>query len=433
MRMSAPIANLLAVALAVVPSTAAALLGDELGRPPHVGGSAVGAPSYQADDDDDGDDFPHAGDFPCYLLQRDLSRGRGRADNVTSSAESWVSVLGFHSRTPRAATIPYKTSLDFRSIRSSKKAGKGSFVWTGSYAYLLVFVIPLLVFNYVLTVQYLDRSVKSHLKALVIFTVMSVCYGAVFWIIRGSDEGLQWTLGYLMEYPLSMELVMVYFLALKNHKVPADQTHKAVTLGLYLALFVKLVLLLIMGDLPYPPVLLLLSKVILLWLCGASFLCKSGKEGFDLEEYFWVQLVFRGRLQYKEDGSVFVCECGKLPVTRLAFSIVILMTWELFFALCHTASKGWYVSDPFINLTSTLLGSVSVRAFFFVLQDFVSYMSLSNVSMAVIVMLLGVEVGVNIWVETPLVFPVVVLVVGLAMSALVQRLLPAKALPAPAG
>merc|ERR1719272_2565777 len=67
----------------------------------------------------------------------------------------------------------------------------------------------------------------------------SAIFCACVWQQRGKDDGVAWATGYALEWALSMDNLFVFHLVFKAFSVPNDQALKALRIGIYGAVFFR--------------------------------------------------------------------------------------------------------------------------------------------------------------------------------------------------
>jgi len=66
-------------------------------------------------------------------------------------------------------------------------------------------------------------------------------YDAFVWWYRSSSDGINWVVGYVLEWMLSMENLLMIHLVFTTYKTPANQIHKAVFVGIVGAVLMRLI------------------------------------------------------------------------------------------------------------------------------------------------------------------------------------------------
>merc|ERR1719264_1406799 len=94
-------------------------------------------------------------------------------------------------------------------------------------------VASLLIFDFVLAVRGLEYSLSSHLSVLAFFVICSIAYNFAVLAGRGSDDAIQWTTGWFLEWALSIDNLFFFHLIFQAFKVPDKSANLVLTLGIY--------------------------------------------------------------------------------------------------------------------------------------------------------------------------------------------------------
>lgn len=287
---------------------------------------------------------------------------------------------------------------------------------------VLVATFIILVFDLTLLRQGAKEDFRGHAQVLSFMVLCSVSYGVAVWRYRGAHDGEAWAMGYLLEWALSLDNLFVFHLIFKSFQVPPELAQFALMIGIYGAIVLRVLLILGLS------VLLSLSYWVYAAL-GISLIASGlmalqddddGEDISDLRTVRFFKWLFGRRLQesYGEGGRLFVCDGSGLRVTLLFLVVCIVMVVDVLFALDSAGSKTGIVTDPYINLSSSLLAMLSLRAMFFIVRDMIDHFALLKYGICAILMYIGVGMILQRWVQIPLDVTCGVIVLLFAVSVL---------------
>src|SRR5687768_1551505 len=87
---------------------------------------------------------------------------------------------------------------------------------------------------------------KAHTPSLreasiwsVVWVCLSLLFNVVVWQWKGSEKGVEFFTGYLIEYALSVDNIFVFVLIFTYFKVPPEQQHRVLFWGIIGALVMR--------------------------------------------------------------------------------------------------------------------------------------------------------------------------------------------------
>ena len=255
---------------------------------------------------------------------------------------------------------------------------------------------------------------------------LSLVFNAGVYAFRGSEAGLEWTTGYLLEKTLSIDNVFVILLIFTTFAVPAAFQHRVLFWGIMGALVMRAILIAAAGV-------LLGSLHFLIYVFGA-FLIYTGlqflrKEDHapDMEKHKVVRLarrVFRTTESY-EGQKFFVRRQGLLYVTPLFIVLLLIEFTDLVFAVDSIPAIYAITDDPFIVFTSNIFAILGMRSLYFVLSGYLSGMAYLKPGLAAILVFVGIKMLVIDFYKVPaplsLVVIATILTIAIGASLLVAR------------
>lgn len=256
---------------------------------------------------------------------------------------------------------------------------------------------------------------------------LAILFNIGVYIFQGSDKGLEWTTGYLIEKSLSVDNVFVFLLIFSMFAVPAQYQHRVLFWGIVGALFMRAVLILVGAVLLDSAHFVIYIFGGFLILTGVKFLRDKGDHAPSLERNWLVRLARRVRpvTEAYEGQKFFVRRNGVVLLTPLFLVLLLIESTDLVFAVDSIPAIFAVTDDPFIVFTSNIFAILGLRALYFVLSGYLSGLAYLKPALAAILVFVGTKmVLADVYKIDPLVSLVVIgliLAGAVIASLLVQR------------
>lgn len=288
----------------------------------------------------------------------------------------------------------------------------------------------------VLALLALDLGVfhrKAHAVSLreaaiwtVVWVTLSVLFGAWVWWRNGSELGLQFFTGYVIEYSLSVDNIFVFVLLFSYFAVPAEYQHRVLFWGILAALVMR-------GVFIGLGVTIIEKFGWVLYLFGA-FLVFTGLKMFRHEEIEvrpdknpLVKLCRRW-LPFTPGWvgpKFFVRQNGRLMATPLFLVFVVVNITDLVFAVDSIPAVFAITLNPFIIFTSNICAVMGLRSLYFLLAGAMTLFVYLQQALAVILTYVGIKMLIVHWIKIPtpisLGFIAVTLAVAIVASLTIGR------------
>lgn len=282
-------------------------------------------------------------------------------------------------------------------------------VWTGFIVFICaILAVDLGVFN--------RHDHQPSGREAVVFTgatvVLALCFaGFVFQAYEHQWQGLglrpdsidgrmndghlavvKFLTGYIVELSLSMDNVFVIALIFGHLRVPAKYQHRVLFWGILGALAMR-------GAMIAGGTALVSRYHWVMYLFGAFLVLTSvkmlvTKEKEELPEERWVvrwlNRHFRVTKEFHSNHFVVVRE-GRRWITPLAVALVLVETTDLIFAVDSIPAIFAITTDPFLVFTSNVFAILGLRSLYFGLAGLIQRFRYLNVSLAIILGLVGVK------------------------------------------
>lgn len=247
--------------------------------------------------------------------------------------------------------------------------------------------------------------------------------GWIYWRF-GSEIGLEFLAGYLIEKSLSVDNVFVFVLLFTSFAVPRQLQHRVLFWGIFGALVMRIVFILF-GALLLQRFhwLIYFFGAILVW-SGYRFLVHgSGEVHPERNPIYRLFTRVAPAVPTYHGGAFTIVHEGRRHATPLLLVLVAIEASDLVFAVDSIPAIFGITEDPFIVFTSNIFAILGLRALYFVLGGFIGKFRYLNKGLALVLLFVGGKMllaGV-VHVSTPVSLAVVAGVIGGAVLLSVWR------------
>ena len=287
----------------------------------------------------------------------------------------------------------------------------------------------------ILTLLALDLFVfhrKAHtvtLKEAGLWTVgwvsLALLFNAFIYAWAGTDAGLSFSAGYLVELALSVDNMFVFALIFGMFAVPPAYQHRVLFWGILGALVMRFVFILTGAA-------LLETFHWIIYVFGA-FLIFTGikilrqrEHTMDLEHNVALR-VFRRFVPMTSEyvGQRFtIVKAGKRVATPLLAVLVLVEATDLVFALDSVPAIFAITDDPFIVYTSNVAAILGLRSLYFLLAGIMDRFHYLKVGLGAVLVFVGVKMaGADVY-HVPIAASLAVIVLLIGGSVILSLLRP---------
>ncbi|HRA48164.1 MAG TPA: TerC family protein, partial [Thermomicrobiales bacterium] len=258
----------------------------------------------------------------------------------------------------------------------------------------LLFVGAMLIID--LTVLHKDAHEVSRKEALIWTGVVisaALIFNAGVFIFRGSDDGLAWTTGYLIEQSLSVDNVFVFMLLFGAFTVPPAYQHRVLFWGILGALIMRGILIAFAGFLINQLHFVIYLFGAFLIFTGIRFLTEKETHVPNIEDNKLVKLArrFFPVTETYEGQSLFVRRAGVLMMTPLMIVLILIESTDLVFAVDSIPAIYAVTRDPFIVFTSNIFAILGLRSLYFVMSGYLAGMRYLKPGLAAVLSFVGAK------------------------------------------
>jgi tellurite resistance protein TerC len=261
------------------------------------------------------------------------------------------------------------------------------------WAIFLGFVLIMLALD--LGVFHRDAHEVSRKEALIwsgVWIGLAILFNIGIYLFQGTDAGVEWTTGYLIEKSLSVDNVFVFLLIFSAFAVPAKYQHRVLFWGIVGALAMRAILIAFAGVLLGSLHWMIYVFGAFLILTGIRFL-KNDHGTPSLEDNRLVRLAKRAFpvTEGYEGQKFFVRRQGIRYMTPLFLVLLLVESTDLVFAVDSIPAIYAVTDDPFIVFTSNIFAILGLRALYFVLSGYLSGLAYLKPALAGILVFVGAK------------------------------------------
>lgn len=239
------------------------------------------------------------------------------------------------------------------------------FLWTG-FAALIVFflLLDLGLFNKKKHVV----SIKEAIVSAIIWFCLALVFNVIVFYLGGTEAGLQFFTGYLIEKSLSFDNLFVMLLVFTSFRINAELQHKALFFGIGGAIVLRGILIALGSSLIQMFNFLFYFFGALLILGGIKLFFETKKE-VDNENHIVVRIAkkFFPISKRTESEKFFIKENERWHITVLFISILVIEISDVVFALDSIPAIFSITTDPFIIWSSNVFAILGLRSLYFVI------------------------------------------------------------------
>ena len=244
-----------------------------------------------------------------------------------------------------------------------------------------------------------EISAKESFVLYGMYVLIACAFGAWVWFVRGSQSGLEFFTGYIIEQSLAMDNIFVIASIFAFLGVPRLYQYRVLFWGIIGVLVFRAILI---GA----GVALVHSFEPILYLFGA-FLVFTGirmfskvEEDEDIENNKILKFLRkRFRITPQFHGNKFVVEqphpkTGKMVMwlTPLAVALLMVEIVDVIFAVDSVPAIFAITTDPFIVYTSNVFAVLGLRALFFALSAAMARFRYLQTALAIVLVYVGIKV-----------------------------------------
>ena len=254
---------------------------------------------------------------------------------------------------------------------------------------------------------------REALAWTIVWVVLALAFGGVVAWKFGSQIGLEYVTGYVVEKSLSVDNLFVFVVLFRALAIPAEFQHRVLFWGVLTAIVLRAVM--IIGGAA-----LLARFEWLIYVFGVFLLYTGVKLLFARDEephpekskLFLMVRRFIPTTPRFHGHAFFALEQGRRVATPLFVALIFVEMSDVMFAVDSVPAVFAVTRDPFVVFTSNIFAILGLRTMYFVLADLVEKFVYLKPGLAAVLMFVGTKMLVASVVHVP---PFVSLAVILTM------------------
>ncbi|MEU9509945.1 TerC/Alx family metal homeostasis membrane protein [Micromonospora sp. NPDC048170] len=295
--------------------------------------------------------------------------------------------------------LPYLAAADLQSVGTPTLWGV-----------TIVAVLALLVLDFVVTRKPHEVSMREALGWSAFYIALPLAFGAWVWSRFGSEQGVEYLTGYLVEKSLSVDNLFVFMLLLAAFAVPAVLAQRVLLFGIAGALVLRAIFIALGAAALQTLDFAFLIFAIILIVTAAKLLrdALSGHEQeVDINNMRSVRLLrkFMPVTEEYHGTKMTVRIGGRRTLTPLALVVVALLATDIVFAVDSVPAVYGITEDPYLVFATNAFALLGLRALYFVLHAALSRLVHLSYGLAIILAFIGLKLGLHwahgIWPGVP--------------------------------
>lgn len=262
-----------------------------------------------------------------------------------------------------------------------------------------------------------EMSLRSALVWTGVWLTLGVAFAFVIGFAFDAKYATEYLSGFLLEYSLSMDNVFVFIVLFGFFAVPPAARLRVLTIGILIALGLRLIAILVGGV-------LIAKAEWVLYIFGAFLiytawkLIKHAGEPADPEHSPMLRfLKARLPLTGTYEGQKFRVKVnGKLMYTTLTLVLIMLAGTDLVFALDSIPAAFGVTREPFLVFAVNAFALMGLRSLYFVLEGLVDRFPYLSYGLAVVLAFVGMKMILSHWWHPPIWLSLAVIIFVLGVS-----------------
>ena len=237
-----------------------------------------------------------------------------------------------------------------------------------------------------------DRAFRGALASTLQTVALSLSFGAGVFVWKGSEAGMEYLAGYIVEQSLSVDNLFVFIMLFDYFKVPLPYQHRVLTWGIIGAVVMR-------GGMIYAGVaameqfewiMLIFAGILLI----SAFKLLSGGDDDDEEDLAnncvmrMTSMILPATTEYDGD-RFFIRERGRIFATPLFMCLVCIEFSDLIFAIDSIPAVIGISKDPLIVYFSNIFAIMGLRSLYTVLAKAVTDLPYLKPAVALILGFVG--------------------------------------------
>jgi TerC family integral membrane protein len=268
------------------------------------------------------------------------------------------------------------------------------------WAVVIGAVVVLIAVDFLLTRRPHEVSMKEALGWSAFYVALPLAFGGYIFAQFGSERGVEYLTGYLVEKSLSVDNLFVFMLLLAAFAVPRELQQRVLLYGIVGALVLRGIFI-ALGAAALSAFDWMFLVFGLVLVATAVKILRDAMTGHDhevdvasLRSVRLVRRLFPVTESY--DGPrLFSKVDGKRALTPLALVVTAVFATDIVFAVDSVPAVYGITGDPFLVFATNAFALLGLRALYFVLEGALSKLSHLGYGLATILAFIGVKLSLH--------------------------------------
>lgn len=268
------------------------------------------------------------------------------------------------------------------------------------WALIIGAVLLLIAVDFAITRKPHEVSMKEALGWSAFYVALPLAFGGYIWQRFGSERGLEYFTGYVVEKSLSVDNLFVFLLLLGAFAVPRELQQRVLLFGIIGALVLRGIFIALgAAALSAFDVVFLVFGVILV-LTGIKIFrdaVRGTEHSIDVDSLRSVRLArrFMPVTQDYQGAALITRIDGRRALTPLALVVLAVLATDVVFAVDSVPAVYGITGDPFLVFATNAFALLGLRALYFVLEGALSKLSHLGFGLAAILGFIGVKLALH--------------------------------------
>ncbi len=264
----------------------------------------------------------------------------------------------------------------------------------GEYIFFGVVVVVALVLDmFVLAKRGQDISFRSATIQSIFWVALSLAFGYYVYQNHGYERTVEYYTAYLMEKSLSVDNIVVFIMIFNSFKVPKKNIYSALTIGILLAIIMRVAFIVAGVALVSRFEILLVFFGLFLLVTAFRMMVPQGDEEEDIRDgktYKFIASRFPINLE-DHHSRIFSRLGGKLVLTQFGLVVIMIAFTDFIFALDSLPTVLAISQDQFVVLSSNVFAVLGLRALYYLMQNAIEKFKYLQQGVAFVLFFIGAK------------------------------------------
>lgn len=269
-------------------------------------------------------------------------------------------------------------------------------------------------------------NIKEALVSSAVWISLALLFNIGIYYFRGSEDGLAFLTGYLIEKSLSVDNIFVFVMVFAYFQVPLKYQYKILFWGIIGALLMRATMIIAGTALITNFHWTMYVFGILLLITGIKMFFQKEGEKIDPDNNPVVKLFkkFMPVTNEINDDKFFIRKNGLLMATPLFIVLIVIETTDLIFAVDSIPAIFGVTQDPFIVYTSNVFAILGLRSLYFALAGIVDKFHYLKYGLSLILVFVGTKMLIADLYKIPIFLSLGIVLFILAISIVISLIKP---------